>query len=124
MIASNHADYTMPGSFPYNVAKAGIKALVQSMAIEWGPEVRAVGIAPGYVRVEGTEVWFSRSPDPAGEEARIKNLHPVYRMGDVDEFGALCAFIASDWGGFMTGTTYLVDGGRSALMQDGVNYAK
>ena len=34
IITSNHALYTLPNSFPYNVAKAGLVAMVQSMAIE------------------------------------------------------------------------------------------
>lgn len=122
VIASNHADYTMPGCFPYNVAKAGIKALVQSMAIEWGPLIRAVGIAPGYVLTEAGRSWFQTFPDPAAQEAKIKALHPVNKMASVDEIGALCAFLASDHAAFITGTMVLADGGRSALMQDGEGY--
>ena len=49
VITSNHAYSTIPGCFPYNVAKAGLLGLVQSLAIEWGPKVRAVGIAPGFI---------------------------------------------------------------------------
>ena len=37
LMTSNHSDYTIPGCFPYNVAKTAIKGLVQSLAIEWGP---------------------------------------------------------------------------------------
>lgn len=122
VIASNHAYYTMPGCFPYNVAKAGLTAMVQSLAIEWGPHIRAVGIAPGYVHTSMSGDWFNTFEDPASEMAKINALHPVNKMGSVDEFGALCAFLSSEWGGFFTGTTILVDGGRSALMQDGEGY--
>jgi NAD(P)-dependent dehydrogenase (short-subunit alcohol dehydrogenase family) len=119
---SNHAFGTIPGSFPYNVAKAGLVAMVQSIAIEWGPQIRAVGIAPGYVQTKAYGTWFNSFDDPAAEVARIKALHPVNKMGSVEEIGALCAFLASEWGGFITGTTILADGGRSALMQDGEGY--
>ena len=122
VIASNHAYYTMPGCFPYNVAKAGLTAMVQSLAIEWGPQIRAVGIAPGYVDTSMSNDWFNNFEDPASEMAKIKALHPVNKMGSVEEFGALCAFLSSEWGGFFSGTTVLVDGGRSALMQDGEGY--
>ena len=117
-ISSNHAYGTIPGCFPYNVAKAGMLALIQSLAIEWGPEIRAVGIAPGFIETGTTEPWFQSFPDPAAERSRTEKIHPVGRLGTVEEIGALCAFLASPLAGFISGTTLLVDGGRSALMQD------
>jgi NAD(P)-dependent dehydrogenase (short-subunit alcohol dehydrogenase family) len=119
VIASNHAFTTMPNSFPYNVAKAGLRALVQSLALEWGPHVRAVGIAPGFIDTPMNDVWFKAAPDSAARRAQIERLHPVGRIGTPAEIGALCAFLASPFGGFISGTTILVDGGRSAVMQDG-----
>ncbi len=116
IIGSNHAHNTIPGCFPYNVAKAGLLGLVQSIAIEWGPEVRCAGIAPGFIDTPGNDTWFDTFPDAAAERKRTEESHPVGRIGNVDEVGALCAFLASPHGGFISGTTLLVDGGRSALM--------
>ena len=118
VITSNHAWSSIPGCFPYNVAKAGLVALVQSLAIEWGPKIRSIGIAPGFVDTAGGEQWFNGFSDPAAERSRTESMHPVGRIGTVDEIGNLCAFLASDLCGFITGTTLLVDGGRSAVMQD------
>jgi len=118
VIGSNHAWGTIPGCFPYNVAKAGLLGLVQSLAIEWGPRIRSVGIAPGFIDTASNDTWFNSFPDPAAERARTEKSHPVGRLGSVGEIGALCAFLASEHGGFICGTTLLVDGGRSALMQD------
>ncbi len=117
-ISSNHAYGTIPGCFPYNVAKAGMLALIQSLAIEWGPEIRAVGIAPGFIETASTQPWFDTFADPAVERTRTEKLHPVGRLGTVEEIGAFCTFLASPLAGFISGTTLLVDGGRSALMQD------
>ena len=122
VMTSNHAFSTIPGCYPYNVAKAGLIAMVQSMAIEWGPDIRAVGIAPGFIETGAGQAWFNTFPDPDAEKARTKAIHPVNKMGSVDEIGALCAFLASEWGGFISGTTILADGGRSALMQEGEGY--
>jgi NAD(P)-dependent dehydrogenase (short-subunit alcohol dehydrogenase family) len=119
IMASNHAFYTMPNSFPYNVAKAGLLAMVQSLAIEWGPHIRAVGIAPGFIDTPMNIEWFGLFPDPAAKRAEVIALHPVGRLGTVEEVGALCAFLCSPLAGFISGTTLLVDGGRSAVMQDG-----
>lgn len=118
IITSNHAYYTLPGSFPYNISKAGLVAMVQSLAIEWGPQIRTVGIAPGFVDTPGNEAWFNTFANPVAQRTRTERLHPVGRIGSPAEIGALCAFLASSWSGFISGTTLLIDGGRSALMQD------
>lgn len=118
IISSNHAWNTIPGCFPYNVAKAGLLGLVQSLAIEWGPTIRSVGIAPGFIDTAGNQQWFDAFPDSAAERARTERMHPVGRIGTIEEIGALCAFLASPHAGFISGTTLCVDGGRSALMQD------
>ena len=115
---SNHAYRTMPGCFPYNIAKAGLTALVQSMAIEWGPHVRAVGIAPGFIDTPLADAWFGDFADPATKRAQIVAIHPAGRLGTPTDIGALVAFLASPLAGFITGTTILIDGGRSAVMQD------
>lgn len=118
VITSNHAFSTIPGCFPYNVAKGGLVPLVQSLAIEWGPKVRAVGIAPGFIDTPAAHVWFNSFDDPAAERARTEARHPVGRLGTPHEIGGMCAFLCSPYSRFITGTTILVDGGRSALMQD------
>lgn len=119
VISSNHSKSTIPGCFPYNVAKAGLSGLVQSLAIEWGPAIRAVGIAPGFIDTPGNDAWFQSFPDAEAERRRTEKLHPAGRLGTVEEVGALCAFLCSSHAAFVTGVTWLVDGGRSALMQDG-----
>jgi NAD(P)-dependent dehydrogenase (short-subunit alcohol dehydrogenase family) len=116
LISSNHAYSTLPGCFPYNVAKAGMNALVQSLALEWGPAVRAVGIAPGFIDTPGNDQWFNSFPDPAAKRAAVEAGHPAGRIGAPDEIGAFCAFLASDHARFISGSTLLVDGGHSAKM--------
>ncbi|MDX9880579.1 MAG: SDR family oxidoreductase [Prolixibacteraceae bacterium] len=118
LITSNHAYATLPGCFPYNVAKAGIIGLVQALAIEWGPEIRVLALAPGFIETEAGESWFQSFPDPERKKQEIRNIHLVKKFGTVDEIGAFCAFLCSEYAGFVTGTTYLIDGGRSAVMQD------
>jgi NAD(P)-dependent dehydrogenase (short-subunit alcohol dehydrogenase family) len=119
IIASNQAFRTLPNAFPYNVAKAGSVAMVQSLALEWGPHIRTVGIAPGYIDTPMNEAVFAKLPDPAARRAFVEGLHPVGRMGTAAEVGALCAFVCSPLAGFISGTTILIDGGRSVVLQDG-----
>jgi NAD(P)-dependent dehydrogenase (short-subunit alcohol dehydrogenase family) len=118
VIGSNHAFHTLPGCFPYNVAKSALTGLVQSLAIEWGPSVRVVGVAPGFIDTPGNQAWFDSFPDPSAERALTNSRHPAGRIGTPAEVGNLCAFLASPLAGFITGNTILIDGGRSAVMQD------
>ena len=118
LMTSNHAFASIPGCFPYNVTKTAITGLVRSLTIEWGPKIRIVGIAPGFIDTEINVKWFNTFPDPAAERKRTIEMHPSGRIGTSDEIGALCVFLVSPMAGFINGTTILVDGGRSALMQD------
>ncbi len=118
LMTSNHSDYTIPGCFPYNVAKTAIKGLVQTLAIEWGPKIRTVGVAPGFIDTPGNQTWFDSFPDAEVEKQRTIDTHPVKKIGTVEDVGLLCAFLSSNMASFISGTTILMDGGRSALMQD------
>lgn len=118
VMTSNHAFSTIPGCFPYNVTKTALTGLVRSLAIEWGSLIRTVGLAPGFIDTPGNQQWFNSFPDPEKERKRTVDLHPVKKIGTPEEAGAWCVFLASDYAAFASGTTYLLDGGRNALMQD------
>jgi NAD(P)-dependent dehydrogenase (short-subunit alcohol dehydrogenase family) len=112
-VASNHARLTMPGMFPYNAVKAGIEGMTRAMALDFGPRVRVNAVAPGWVAVERTVEGMS-------EERRreLAGIHPVGRLGEPADVAAPVAFLASDEAGYVTGASLLVDGGRTAVMQD------
>jgi NAD(P)-dependent dehydrogenase (short-subunit alcohol dehydrogenase family) len=114
-VASNHAFATLPGVFPYNVAKAAVLALTQSLAIELAP-IRVNAVCPGYIDTPINDAYFDGFADPAAERARVEELHPLRRIGRPQEVARAIRFLAHD--GFTTGTTLTIDGGRSALMQD------
>lgn len=118
IMSSNQAYSTIPGCFPYNVAKAALIGLVRSLAIEWGPAIRTVGIAPGFIDTPGNQRWFDGFPDPQAERQKTIDRHPVRKLGTTEEIGGWCVFLASGYAAFASGTTYLIDGGRSALLQD------
>jgi len=116
IITSNHAYSTIPGCFPYNIAKTALTGLVRSLAIEWGPAIRTIGLAPGFIDTAGNQKWFDSFPDSERERKRTIDLHPVKKIGTPEEVGAWCVFLASEYAAFASGTTYLIDGGRSALL--------
>jgi len=117
IISSNHAYSSISGCFPYNVAKTALTGLVRSLAIEWGPAIRTVGLAPGFIDTPANQKWFNSFGDPQKERQRTIDIHPVKKLGTTEEIGGWCVFMASEYASFASGTTYLIDGGTSALMQ-------
>ncbi len=118
-IASVHATMSTYNFFPYNVAKSGILGLTRSLALDWGRHnIRAVAVSPGWVRTQPAIDYFAQAEDPAAEEQRVCDLHPLKRIGEPADIGALVAFLASDDAHYITGTEIVIDGGISARHAD------
>lgn len=118
-IASVHATMTSGNFFPYNVAKSGLLGLTRSLALDWGQHnIRAVAVSPGWVRTQPVLDHFACAIEPEAEEERVKNLHPLKRIGEPENIGALVAFLASDEASYITGTEIVIDGGLSARHAD------
>ena len=91
----------------YGLAKAGINALTQQLAVELGSRnIRVNAIAPGPIDTEATR---SQVGDYADEI--VKNL-PLKRLGTPDDLTGLCLFLLSDEARWITGQIYNVDGGQ------------
>ena len=112
-VASNHARLTTPEMFPYNAVKAGVEGMTRAMALDFGPRVRVNAVAPGWVAVERTTGGMSED-----RRRELAAIHPVGRLGEPEDVAAPVAFLASEEAGYVTGTSLLVDGGRTAVMQD------
>lgn len=112
-ISSNHASLTMPKHFPYNAIKAAINGMTRSMALDFGPHVRVNTISPGWIDVDRTTEEMSEK-----ERQRLASIHPVGRIGTPTDVAGAVAYLASEEAGFVTGAELLVDGGRSAVMED------
>ena len=111
-MASTNATVVNLDQVPYPTSKGGVVLLTRVMAIslaDYG--IRANVIAPGSINApmlhqviggaKGLEVVYRRTA--------------LRRLAEVEEIAAVCAFLASDDAGYITGQTIYVDGGRLAL---------
>jgi NAD(P)-dependent dehydrogenase (short-subunit alcohol dehydrogenase family) len=95
---------------PSAVAKAGVLALTESLAVEWGPRgIRLNAIAPGPIRTEGA---FSRLLPRKDLEQHALARIPLRRFGTLEEFSNLAAFLVSDGCTHINGEVVVMDGGE------------
>jgi NAD(P)-dependent dehydrogenase (short-subunit alcohol dehydrogenase family) len=95
----------------YGPAKAGLSQLTRVMALEWAEYgIRANAIAPGYMDTPlAAPIWAD-----ADISRWIMNRVPVKRPGEPAELVGTCQLLASGAGSFITGQTFIVDGGFMA----------
>lgn len=95
-----------PGQANYAAAKAGLVGMSKALAREMGARNITVNcVAPGFIDTDMTKVL----PE-AQKEALLKTI-PLGRLGMTDDIANACLFLASDAGGYVTGTTLHVNGG-------------
>jgi NAD(P)-dependent dehydrogenase (short-subunit alcohol dehydrogenase family) len=112
-VLSISATYAPVGSayvVPSAVSKAGVEALMRSLAVEWGNRsIRMNAIAPGPIPTQGA---FSRLLPHSGLEAGALDRNPLYRFGTIEELANLAAFLVSDGSGYINGEVIRMDGGE------------
>jgi NAD(P)-dependent dehydrogenase (short-subunit alcohol dehydrogenase family) len=103
----------MSGGLPqaaYSASKAGLIGLTRDLAVQWTGRkgIRVTALAPGFFASEMTDQF------PDGYIDSVLPRVPAGRIGDAAELAAALIFLASPAGGYVTGTTLIVDGGLTA----------
>ena len=102
----------LPNIGPYNASKAALDALTRTLAVELGPAgVLCNSIAPGTIATEMVEGLMTANP--ALKEKLVAKA-PLGRLGTVAEAAWPIVFLLTDAASFITGQTFVVDGGRLA----------
>ena len=107
-ISSVHEDMVFPGFASYCASKGGLRMLARDLAVELGPKnITVNNIAPGAI---ATPITPDLLENKAELSALLKNI-PLGRMGTTDDVAGLAVFLASDEAAYVTGSTYVIDGG-------------
>ena len=107
-ISSVHEDMVFPHFPTYCAAKGGIRMLMRDLAVELGPlGITVNNVAPGAIV---TPINKGLMEDHTKLDPLLRNI-PLGRMGTSDEVAGLVAFLASDEAAYVTGSTYVMDGG-------------
>jgi len=109
-VVTIEASRAAPGYAVYAAAKAAVVSLTRTMALELAPhQIRVNAIAPDICATEGLAAVL-----PAGDEARLTEIVPLGRVGEVDDVAGAAVFLASDLASYVTGVLLPVDGGTAA----------
>ncbi|KAI0882362.1 NAD(P)-binding protein [Annulohypoxylon maeteangense] len=110
-ISGHRVNFPQP-QVSYNVSKAGVVAMVRSLAGEWAKfGIRVNSISPGYMNTilnegdgldEARKMWASRNP--------------MGRMGEPDELSGAIVTLVSRAGSYINGSDLLIDGGQTLFM--------
>lgn len=107
-ISSVHEDMAFPGFSTYCCSKGGLRMLMRNLAVELGPlGITVNNVAPGAI---ATPINKSLLEDKPKLNALLANI-PLGRMGTPEDVAGLVAFLASNDAAYVTGSTFVIDGG-------------
>jgi glucose 1-dehydrogenase len=114
-ISSVHEELPFPNFAAYCASKGGLKMLTRNLAVELGPlGITINSIAPGAI---ATPINTALLNDPAKLRSLTEQI-PLGRLGRPEDVAGLAAFLASDEAAYVTGATYVVDGGLTWFYQE------
>ncbi len=107
-ISSVHEDLPMPTNTPYCASKGGLRMFMRSLSVELAAhQITVNNIGPGAVY---TPIDADIQAHPEIEKQLMAEI-PLGRWGQPEEIASLATFLASEEAGYITGSTYFIDGG-------------
>lgn len=106
--ASALSHRVLPGSSAYIASKHGVAGLTKTAAVEYGGKnIRINAVCPGVIRTP----LLTNLPNAVELEKSLVALHPIGRLGTVEDVANCVLWLASDQSGFVHGSLISVDGG-------------
>ncbi|TZF82038.1 SDR family oxidoreductase [Pedobacter sp. BS3] len=115
-ISSIHEDVVAPGGAGYNASKGAIKNLTRTLALEVANRgITVNNIAPGMILTPMNQ----QAIDNKSVRDEASSHIPLHRPGNAEEVARVAVFLASPQSGYITGSTYFIDGGLSINLGQG-----
>jgi 3-oxoacyl-[acyl-carrier protein] reductase len=115
VISAIGAGMTSPVNAAYDAGKTALDSLTRALARELGPRgVRVNIVAPGLIRTPTAEFIIR-----GDREAAESSILPLRRIGEPEDIADAVAFLLSGESSYITGSTLVVDGGRSLVGSEG-----
>lgn len=107
-ISSVHEDMAFPGFTTYCCSKGALRMFTRNLAVELGPlDITINNIAPGAISTPINKALLADAPKL---KALLANI-PLHRLGTPQDVAPLVAFLASNEASYITGATFVIDGG-------------
>ncbi len=114
-ISSVHEELAFPNFAAYCASKGGVRMLTRTLAVELGPlGITINNIAPGAIE---TPINRALLNDPAKLASLVDQI-PLSRLGTPNDVAGLAVFLASPDSDYVTGTTYVIDGGLTVFYEE------
>jgi NAD(P)-dependent dehydrogenase (short-subunit alcohol dehydrogenase family) len=115
-VSSEAGLVAVPRQVAYNVSKAALLMLTQSIAVDHAEDgIRAVSICPGTTRTALVDEAIASAADPEAHLRWLASARPAKRLGRPEEIAAAIVFAATDEVAYMTGSHLVIDGGYTAV---------
>ena len=103
-----------PNRFVYGTTKAAVIGLTKAIAADFVTQgIRCNAICPGTVETPSLQQRIAAQGDVATARAAFVARQPMGRLASADEIAALAVYLASDEAAFITGSSFVIDGGWS-----------
>ena len=110
----------IPADAAYCASKAGVVMLTKCMAVDGARGgIRVNCVCPGFIDTPMIHGYFNDQPDPRSAQEAAVRLHPLGRLGKPDDIADAFVHLASDDARWVTGISYVVDGGLLAGLPSG-----
>ncbi len=114
-VASEAGMVGIKGQVAYNVSKAGVISLTQSMAVDFAARgIRVNAVSPGTTETPLVMKILDEADNPEEIRKNLEGSRPLNRLGRMDEIAAAIMAMASEELGYATGSVLTIDGGYTA----------